>query len=89
MSYRCGLCNTHVPHGTPRRVHTVYRNVRYARPLYPRSTPFCHDTITDRPTRREVVREIPVCEGCQVTLDNGISVERLQRALLVAERPQG
>lgn len=68
MCYRCQVCREVVPHGVPRLLHVIYREVPYDRPA---ANSFgVADRLIDRPaTRREITREIAVCSRCKDRLD--------------------
>lgn len=72
MSYRCSICTRSVPPGKQRINHTVYRNVI--------------DTAWDekgerivKKQRRQIDREIPVCEDCSAELKAGTSLEQMTK----------
>lgn len=56
MSYRCGVCYTTVPDGTPRLIHRVMRD---------RVKP-------NGSTCRETAAEVPACAECHRRLSNGV-----------------
>lgn len=63
MSYRCQVCRAAVPHRTPLRRYTVYRN-RVA----PNGLPL---------KGRDIAAEVPVCEGCAASLVKGVPLSSL------------
>lgn len=72
MCYRCQICTTVVPHNTQLKRHILYREVngrllewRRGRGVYI--------------IRREILKEIPVCENCEIELISSPLVDVVRR----------
>ena len=70
MCYRCEVCDRVTPHNVYRRVHVVYKNVPYTRII---------GSVQETLTRKDIAREIVVCETCHAGLELGVPVDRLRR----------
>lgn len=63
MSYRCDVCNEHIPPRLQQRRHIISRVVR--------------DRLGNE--RSEIEMEIPVCPSCESALRRGVSLSELRR----------
>ena len=94
MCYRCQICKKNVGPRIPRLLHVIYRTVerpqRFARPAVIQTAekdgqPF---RVVSQPpvslSRKEIAREIPVCEECKARLDE----EAVTHAHRIARNPR-
>ncbi len=77
MCYRCGLCQSVVPHGQSRRVHPVYKTG--GERVF--QTTLSTGSVVRQVSRpaRQIAREIPVCGSCQAALSGGVPTAQLYR----------